>query len=48
VTVGPRASEANQGGGLQNVPDLKSAPGWMWVFERLSITIPVRDYLWLP
>lgn len=49
VMVVPRASEANQGGAPGNQsPDLKSALGWIYVFDQLSRSLPVRDYLWLP
>ena len=32
----------------QGFPDIKSGPGWIWMFDRLSQTIPMRDYVWLP
>ena len=49
VTVVPRASEANQGDSPgDQTPDLKSASGWIYVFERLAQANPVRDFLWLP
>ena len=49
VTVVPRVSEVGQGGSPgDQAPDLKSAPGWIYVFDRLALSVPVRDYLWLP
>lgn len=48
VTMVPRVSEANDPGSPQDLPDLKSALGWIWVFNRIGQTSPVRDYLWLP
>ncbi len=49
VTVVPRLSEVNQGGSPgEQTPDLKSASGWIYIFDRLAQSVPVRDYLWLP
>ena len=49
MTVVPRVSEANQTGSPgDQIPDLKSASGWIYVFDRLAQANPVRDYLWLP
>ncbi len=51
VTLVPRASEAGRGepGGPQaeNLPDLNSAFGWIWVFRQLAARIAVRDLIWL-
>jgi hypothetical protein len=50
VTVVPRVSEVGSGAGgpADQTPDLKSASGWIYVFDRLAQAIPVRDYLWMP
>ncbi len=49
VTIVPRASEANQGSGAPGgeTPDLKSTLGWIYLFDRLAQTVPVRDFLWM-
>jgi hypothetical protein len=39
------AQSAGQPGA--DTPDLHSALGWIYVFQRLARSIPVRDYLWL-
>jgi hypothetical protein len=52
VTIVPNASEAQDsgtpGGPIDNAPDLGSAFGWIWVFQRLAAGSAVRDLLWLP
>jgi hypothetical protein len=49
VTIVPRASDAQPGSAPSSqLPDLNSALGWIWVFDRLAQRAPVRDMLWLP
>lgn len=54
VTIIPRASQVQkppqQGNGApqgQELPDLNSVFGWIWVFRQLAYKLPVRDLLWL-
>ncbi len=49
VTVVPDVTKAGQGGDPgSGSPDINSAQGWIYVFDQLSLSVPVRDYLWLP
>ena len=48
VTIVPKASSASHAGPGADTPDIQSALGWIWVFQQLARTLPVRDYLWLP
>lgn len=52
VTIVPRVSEAAneipQRPPAELLPDLNSAFGWMWVFNRLAVQSATRDLLWLP
>jgi hypothetical protein len=49
VTVVPNASEANQPGQEANqLADLESPTGWIFVYQQLSKSMPVRDFLWFP
>jgi hypothetical protein len=54
VTILPRASQVqkpeqpgNGGRSNQDLPDLNSPFGWIWVFRQLSLKLAVRDLLWL-
>ena len=50
VTIVPRASEAAQPPAPEppaDAVDLRSAFGWVWVFNQLAYRIAVRDLLWL-
>jgi hypothetical protein len=50
VTIVPRAGDTALPGSApgSELPDLSSALGWIWVFDRLAQRAPVRDMLWLP
>jgi hypothetical protein len=53
VTIVPRASDSGSLPGRPdrpnaNLPDLGSAWGWIWVFDRLAQRTAMRDLLWLP
>ncbi len=53
VTIVPRASDTSHLAGRPeqpnaDLPDLASAAGWIWVFNRLAQRFPVRGFLWLP
>ena len=48
VTILPRAADAPADIPSQDKPDLKSAQGWIEVFNNLALRVPTRDLLWLP
>jgi hypothetical protein len=49
VTVVPKVSAVDQTSTpAGDAPDLQSVSGFIFVFERLAQSVPVRDYLWLP
>jgi hypothetical protein len=53
VTIVPRAGDTSHVPGspaesTDGMPDLASAYGWVWVFDRLAQRYPVRGLLWLP
>jgi hypothetical protein len=53
VTIVPRASDSGSLAGRPgrpnaDLPDLGSAWGWIWVFDRLAQRAAMRDLLWLP
>jgi hypothetical protein len=49
VIVVPRAGEVNQTGSSgQDAPDLSTVTGFITVYNRLALGVPVRDFLWLP
>lgn len=50
VTVLPKASEGNvpSSPDPQQQVDIRSASGWIWVFDQLARKFAVRDLLWMP
>ena len=48
VMVVPAISKASQGTGSPSTetPDLQSTFGWIYVFNQLAKSLPVRDFLW--